>query len=92
MSSVGSPLPPAIESKEQSLLEVLTAKQYPQVYRITRPYIANQRECLKKGQIVTVLDRRKVNLVVGVDNEGREFYVRKDRSSTNVEVCFFFFL
>ena len=66
-------------AREHSLLEVLTAKHYPQVFRVTRPYFANQREALKKGQLITVLDRRKVNLVVGVDHECREFYVRKVR-------------
>ena len=66
---------------ELYLPEILLSKQYPQVFRLTRPYRVRGSQYLKEGQYITVIDRRKVELIVGVDSEGREFKVRKDRSA-----------
>lgn len=71
--------------REYCLNDVLASKHYPQVLRVTRPYKVHDREYLKTGQYVTILDRRRVELLTGVDKEARSFKVRKDRSA-NVEV------
>ena len=71
--------------REHCLIDVLASKHYPQVFQVTRPYFLDGKECLKKGQYIAVLQRRKVELITGIDQEGRFFKVRKDRQ-TNVEV------
>lgn len=71
--------------REYSLSEILLKKHYPQVFRVTRPYFIKGRECLKQGQFITLLDRRMVELVSGIDREGKQFKVR-NCSSGQIEV------
>jgi len=73
------------DPREYSLLDILSSKHYPQVLRITRPFYVKGREYLKQGQYITLLDRRKVELITGTDQEGKQFKVRNDRS-VQVEV------
>lgn len=68
------------DPREYSLLDILALKHYPQVLRVSRPYYSNGREYLKRGQYITVVDRKKVELIAGVDQERRFFQIRKDRS------------
>ena len=67
--------------REYYLNDILAAKHYPQVLRVSKPYIFEGREYLRQGQYITVLDRRRIELITGEDTEGRPFKVRNDRSA-----------
>lgn len=71
--------------REYYLSDILAAKHYPQVLRVTQPYTVGGRDYLKKDQYITILQRRHIELITGIDAEGRPFKVRNDRSAT-VEV------
>ena len=71
--------------REYCLNDIIAAKHYPQVLRVTRACFVHDREYFKAGQYITLLDRRRVELLTGSDQEARPFKVRKDRSN-NVEV------
>ena len=71
--------------REYYLNDILAAKHYPQVLRVTKPYTLGDRDYLKEGQYITILYRCPIELITGMDTEGRPFKVRNDRSAT-VEV------
>ena len=72
--------------REYYLNDILAAKHYPQVLRVTKPYILEGREYLKQGQYITILDRRRIELITGEDQEKRPFKVRNDRSDRSAIV------
>ena len=79
--------------------DVLTRKLYPHVYCVSlsaprqdRVSLLNvsqvqekQINSLQDGQLVTVLSKKRVEIVYGIDAEGKFFKIRKDRDPT-VEV------
>ena len=67
--------------REYYLNDILAAKHYPQVLRVSKPYILDGREYLRQGQYITILDRQRIELITGEDKEGRPFKVRNDRSA-----------